>query len=119
MNSIPLPVLWLELSIGVVLAGALCVSAVRDPFRAWRLGLGFSSVALACTILACLGYYLGRLTDVDTQGSFHARFLGREFLAVDELSAPLVPLVGLLHFLTALATGRAKMRRFSLSWSLT
>src|SRR5262249_23965023 len=36
----------------------------------------------------------------------------------DELSAPLLPLVALLHFLTALATGRTKMRLFSLTWSL-
>ena len=28
-------------------------------------------------------------------------------------------MVALLHFLTALATGRTKMRRFSLSWSLS
>jgi NADH-quinone oxidoreductase subunit M len=39
-------------------------------------------------------------------------------LKVDQLSAPMVVLVALLHFLTALATGRTKMRRFSLSWSL-
>ena len=39
-------------------------------------------------------------------------------LQLDELSAPLVPAVALLHFLTALATARTKMRRFSFSWSL-
>ena len=38
--------------------------------------------------------------------------------ALDELNAPLVPAVALLHFLTALATARTKMRRFSFSWSL-
>ena len=27
-------------------------------------------------------------------------------------------MVALLHFLTALATGRTKMRRFSITWSL-
>ena len=41
-----------------------------------------------------------------------------EVFALDELSAPLVPAVALLHFLTALATPRTKMRRFSFSWSL-
>ena len=29
-----------------------------------------------------------------------------------------MPAVALLHFLTALATARTKMRRFSFSWSL-
>ena len=43
---------------------------------------------------------------------------GRPLFGVDQLSAPLVVLVALLHFLTALATGRTKMRRFSLTWSL-
>jgi len=43
---------------------------------------------------------------------------GRQLFAVDQLSAPLVALVALLHFLTALATGRTKERRFSRSWSL-
>ena len=38
--------------------------------------------------------------------------------AVDGLSAPLLPLVALLHFLTALATARTKMARFSFAWML-
>ena len=37
MNVIPSPVLWLELAILVALLGALCVSPVRDPFRAEAL----------------------------------------------------------------------------------
>src|SRR5947209_629798 len=119
MNIIPLPLPWLELSLVVVLLGALCVSPLRNPLRAWRLGLVFSGAAFACTLLACLGFYLGRVIDADTGWSFEAQLFGREFLTVDELSAPLLPMVGLLHFLTALATGRTKMRRFSLSWSLT
>ena len=32
--------------------------------------------------------------------------------------APLVPAVAILHFLTALATARTMMRRFSFAWSL-
>ncbi len=42
----------------------------------------------------------------------------RSLLELDELNAPLVPAVALLHFLTALATPRTNMRRFSFSWSL-
>src|SRR5262249_50553891 len=110
MNIIPLPLPCLELALVIVLVGALCVHLVRNPIRAWRLGLVFSGAALACTVLACLGFYLGRVLEVDTRWSFEGRLFGREFLAVDELSAPLLPVVGLLHFLTALATGRTKMR---------
>src|SRR6266540_2857735 len=120
MNLIPLPLPWLELSIVVALVGALCVSPLRNPVRAWRLGLVFSGAAFACTLLACLGFYLAPTIDADTrtQWSIQETLFGGHFLSVDELNAPLLPMVGLLHFLTALATGRTKMRRFSLSWSL-
>ena len=41
-----------------------------------------------------------------------------QLFALDELSAPLLPAVALLHFLTAVATARNHTRRFSFSWSL-
>ena len=120
MNNIPLPLPWLELSVVVALVGALCVSPLRNPVRAWRLGLVFSGAAFACTLLACLGFYLAPVVEGEVQAhwSIQETLFGRHFLSVDELNAPLLPMVGLLHFLTALATGRTKMRRFSSSWSL-
>src|SRR5215210_3379805 len=118
MNVMPLPLPWLELAIVVALTGALCVSWLRDPILAWRWGLLFTGAALACALLACVGFYLCRLNGLDDAWSFEADFFGRQWLGIDELNAPLLPLLALLHFLTALATGRTKMRRFSLSWSL-
>jgi NADH-quinone oxidoreductase subunit M len=118
MSVVPLPLPWLELSILVALAGALCISPIRNPLRAWHWGLAYTGAAFACTLLASLGFYLGRVAGVDADWSVQAALFGRSLLTVDELNAPLLPLVGLLHFLTALATGRTKMRRFSLAWSL-
>jgi NADH-quinone oxidoreductase subunit M len=118
MNVLPLPLPWLELAILAALVGALCVSRFRGPIRAWRWGLLFTGAALGCSLLAGLGFYLCRRAGVDDRWSFQAHLFGRQLFGIDELSAPLVPLVALLHFLTALATGRTKMRRFSLSWSL-
>jgi NADH-quinone oxidoreductase subunit M len=119
MNVTPLPLPWLELAIVISFVGALCVGPLVDPQRAWRWGLVFSGAALGCTLLACLGFYLCQHThEVDASWSFQADLFGWQVLGIDELNAPLLPLVGLLHFLTALATGRTKMRRFSLSWSL-
>jgi NADH-quinone oxidoreductase subunit M len=46
------------------------------------------------------------------------RLAGVRVFSLDEFSAPLVPLVALLHFLTALATARTKMTRFSFAWLL-
>src|SRR5262245_13686385 len=118
MNVTPLPLPWLELAIVVALAGALWVSRMRDPLRAYRWGLAFSAAALGCTVLACVGFYLCRFYDLDARWSFQSHCFGRQFLDIDEVNAPLLPVVALLQFLTALATGRTKMRRFSITWSL-
>jgi NADH-quinone oxidoreductase subunit M len=121
MNVVPLPLPWLELSILVALLGALCVSQARDPLRAWLWGLVFMGASFGCTLIASLGFYLCRLIelgDLDRWWSLQPYLFGRQLLGIDELNAPLLPAVSLVHFLTALATGRTKMRRFSLSWSL-
>lgn len=117
MNSPDLSVLGLELTILVALVGALCVSRLDDPLRAWKCGLIFTGATLGLSLLPCLEFYLGRVAENDGW-SLQRHFFGRQWFGVDELSAPLVPLVALLHFLTVLATGRTKMRRFSLSFSL-
>jgi NADH-quinone oxidoreductase subunit M len=118
MNLTPLPLPWLEVAIAISLAGALCASRLRDPIRAYRCGLAFTGAALACTLLACVGFYICRLNGLAADWSFQNEWFGRRFLDIDELNAPLLPVVALLQFLTALATGRTKMRRFSSTWLL-
>jgi NADH-quinone oxidoreductase subunit M len=104
---------WLELSIAIPLVGAVFVSQLRDPDTAYRWCVGFTGAALVCTLLAAFGYALGATSTWEP--ALHV--VGASF-AVDELSAPLLPLVALLHFLTALATARTKMARFSFAWML-
>ena len=104
---------WLELSVLVPLAGAVCVSRLRDPDAAYRWCLGFTGATLACAVLATLAFTLG----LPPVWGLLPREAGVMF-AVDEFSAPLLPLVALLHFLTALATARTKMARFSFAWML-
>ncbi len=108
---------WLECSFVLSLVGALYVSRLRDPNRASAAGLVFTGIVLACTMLAWLGFYFDPDASL-SQWSLQTELLGREIFFIDRLSAPLVPMVALLHFLTALATARTKMRRFSFSWSL-
>ncbi len=110
---------WLELAILISLVGALGVGQFRDPLRAWRWGLTFMGAVLACGLGASLCFYLGRQSGIDDRWGFQSYLLGKPWFGLDELSAPMVSLVALLHFLTALATGRTKMRRFSLTWSLS
>ncbi len=116
MNLFHLP--WVELAILVALLGAVCVSQLREPDRAALWGLAFTGAAFGCTFLAWLGFYLGVPPEAGDPWSFQVRVLGRQVLGMDELNAPLVPVVALLHFLTGLCTARANMRRFSYTWSL-
>lgn len=116
MNLLSLP--WLEFAIGISLAGSPLVSRLRDPNRAYRWGLVFTGLSFSCTFLAWLSFYLGADPGQSARLSVQPWLFGRQIFVLDELSAPLVPAVALLHFLTALATARTHMRRFSFSWSL-
>ncbi|MBL8799559.1 MAG: oxidoreductase, partial [Planctomycetia bacterium] len=107
---------WLELAIVGALLGALALRVFQDPTRAWRWGLSFTTVPLTCAMLASMAFYCGGAAE--GRWDVQSQLFGKRVFGLDELSAPLAPLVALLHFLTALATGRTKMRRFSLSWSL-
>ena len=116
MNILQLP--WLDYALVIAVIGSLWVSQQREPARAYAWGLSFSGATLACTVLAWLGFYLGIPVDPATSASPQRLLFGRVVFALDELSAPLVPAVALVHFLTAMATARVKMRRFSFTWSL-
>jgi NADH-quinone oxidoreductase subunit M len=116
MSFLQLP--WLDSAIATALIGALWVGTIREPQRAARAGLVFTGTAFVFAFLAWLGFYIG--VDADSRGpaSVEPGLFGRAEIVLDELSAPLVPAVALLHFLTALATPLKKMRRFSNAWSL-
>jgi NADH-quinone oxidoreductase subunit M len=116
MNVLYLP--WLELAIVIALIGSPIVSRRREPFLAHRWGLAFIGLSFACSFLAWLAFYVGVTPEQSLPWSPQPALFGRQIFSLDELSAPLVPTVALLHFLTALATARTHMRRFSSSWSM-
>jgi NADH-quinone oxidoreductase subunit M len=116
MNLPSLP--WLELAIGLCLLGSPIVGRLKDPDRALRWGLVFTGLTFAFTFLAWLAFYLETSPEVVQRWSIQPALFGRTLFALDELNAPLVPMVSLIHFLTALATSRTHVRRFSVSWSL-
>ncbi|WP_422932126.1 proton-conducting transporter membrane subunit [Singulisphaera sp. PoT] len=113
MNPLQMP--WLELAVGVATVGAPAVSRLRDPYRAHRWGMAFTAAAFACAGLACLAFYAGE----SPRWSIQPYLFGRPLFGLDELNAPLLPAVALLHFLLTMATARNHMRRFSFAWSLT
>jgi NADH-quinone oxidoreductase subunit M len=109
---------FLQTAILIPLLGAIFVSRLRDSYlaRQWGAvltGLTFCVSAGAWIDMALLG--VSEAAD-PLDLIFHA--CGRRLFLIDEISAPLMPVVALLYFLTTLATLRTKMRRFSFSLSL-
>lgn len=109
---------WLELAIGFAIVGSATIARIREPTRAYHWGLTFTGICFLTTLLAWLAFYLEIPADAVSHFSVQPQLFGRQLFSLDALSAPLLPAVALLHFLTALATARTKMRRYSFSWSL-
>lgn len=116
MSELHLP--WLELAILCPLLGCMSVGRMRDPDRARLHSLFFSGATLVFTIGVLIDFGMLRSFVAHDhwdllQGVFH-----RDVFVIDELSAPLLPLVALLFLLTQLATLRTKVRRFSFALTL-
>ena len=116
MNLFVLP--WLELSVLIPLIGAVCLARMRDEIAASWWALVITGATLVCTLMLMGAYWSGTSPSGESQFGFFPAILGYQPLAIDGLSAPLLPLVALLHFLTVLATARTKMVRFSFAWML-
>ena len=110
MNLLHLP--WLELAFAVTLLGSLCVSHVRNPDRVYRWSVVLIGGSFGCTVLAWLAFYVGVPPESLSRLSIQPTLFGRQIFLLDELSAPIVPAVVLLHLLTALSTSRTFMRRY-------
>ncbi len=111
MNELHGP--WLEIAVFVPLLGAGWVRWARSPAAARRWTLGFLGISLAGTICDWIDFsWLDRFAAHDRWDLCYL-LLGRDWLVVDELTAPLLALVALLGFLTVLATLRTKVDRVS------
>jgi NADH-quinone oxidoreductase subunit M len=116
MNELHLP--WLELTILFPLLGALFVSTARDAELAQRRSILFFVGALLCAVGAWIDFGSLHTRHAHDHWDLMSRLWGPNFLSIDELSAPLLPLAALMYLLTAGITLRTKMQRFSFSWSL-
>jgi NADH-quinone oxidoreductase subunit M len=108
---------WIELAVFLPLAGALWVRRLHDPDVARRHALVLSGMSLiaACIAWLWLEQNIRGPGIAQEQWDLIGKLVGHDIFTVDELSAPLLPLAALLYFLTALATLRTKVHRFSFS----
>src|SRR5262245_39752085 len=103
----------LELAILIPLAGAAIVARIRDSETARLWSLGFLGAAFACTLGELLDFSVLQARthmEIAHDPGLFARSL-HDFLEIDALSAPLLPLTALIYLLTAIATLRTKIRR--------
>jgi NADH-quinone oxidoreductase subunit M len=113
----------IELTVLLPLVGAAVVTGLRNRRRAQ----GAAVVVSALTLMAAVGVWadFARL-DARPPHSLAAHdqenqpptLTARDLFVVDPLSAPLLPLIALLHFLTILATQRTKLPRYSFALAL-
>jgi NADH-quinone oxidoreductase subunit M len=111
VSELHLPLL--ELAIAIPAIGALLVSRVSDADRAHYWSLAITSLTLLCAGGAWLDFSLSHFTQAHDRWDLIEWLTGRDLFVLDELSAPLLPLAGLLFLLTTIATLRTKSRRFS------
>ncbi|MCA9259350.1 MAG: oxidoreductase, partial [Planctomycetales bacterium] len=109
---------WLEATVAVPLFGAVYLSRLKSSATAYRHSVALTLATLAIATGAWLDFLgLHTFESHDVQ-SVVQRLFGEEFLVVDELSAPLLPLAALLYAMTIISTMRTKINRFSFAWTL-
>lgn len=109
---------WLTLGILTPVVGGFWVSRFRDAGAARRLCLLICGITLAAAGAAWADFTLLDVSAAHDPWPLVQQTLGPDVLVLDRLSAPLLALAALLHLLTAVATQRSKVRRFSFTWSL-
>ena len=104
---------WLELALAAPIVGAVLAWRCRDPRTGWRIGFTFSAAAFVCAVLA----YAGHRTDLApggvTPNDVIYRVAGGRIVGLDDLNAPLLPFVALLHLLIVAGTTGGKAARLS------
>lgn len=104
---------WLEPAIFIPLLGALIVARFRDPNNARHWFVGLTGLTLFAATAAWQDFQWIHASAADDNYNFISMLFGDSVFVIDRLSAPLIPTIALLYFLTALATLRTIVRRFS------
>src|SRR5438132_8128986 len=97
---------WLEAAILIPLVGAGWVGRWQDAILARKWCLVFSGMTFICAASAWQDFELLHASQADDRWHLLSRLVGREVFVIDQLSAPLLPLMALLYYLTIAATLR-------------
>lgn len=109
---------WLDLMVLVPFIGAMLIARLQDAFVARQRTIFVCGLTLLLAIGAWQDFELSGATRASDAWHISTRIFQRELFEIDRLSAPLLPMTALLHFLTALTTQRTKVRRFSFATML-
>lgn len=114
---------FLEAAVLFPLAGAALIGVIRDTTRVHRAATAVAALALLCTIGAWQDFSIlharpSHPAVAHDRWDLLARAFGGRPLVVDEVSAPKLPMIAVLYFLTILATQKTKVRRFSFGLAL-
>jgi NADH-quinone oxidoreductase subunit M len=90
---------WLEIALLVPILGAIVVSLVRTPVLAARWTMGFVLATLSGATAAVFSFV----------GSSGAATVRPGTFGVDSLSAPMLPVLTLLHLLTLMGTAKSRV----------
>lgn len=116
MSELHLP--FLQLSVVIPIVGAALLARINDSHAARKWSVLFQVLTLISAGGAWIDFAVVGATEAHDPWDFAQWLSGRPLLVIDEISAPLLPMVGLLFLLTALVTLRTKIRRFSFALSL-
>jgi NADH-quinone oxidoreductase subunit M len=111
MNLFVIP--WLELALAAPIVGAVLAGRCRDPRNGWRTAFTFSALAFVCAALAYAGHRSELAPGGVTPNDVTYRLAGGRIFGLDELNAPLLPFVALLHLLILSGTTGGKAARLS------
>lgn len=109
---------WLEASILTPLFGALVLSRMEDKYQSRKWCVYLTGVTFVLAVGAWQDFYLTGTPDAGDAFHLMTRLIGIELFTIDQISAPLLPLMALMFFLTSLTTLRTKVRRFSFASTL-
>jgi NADH-quinone oxidoreductase subunit M len=99
---------WLELGVLIPLLGAIWVRGIRQPERLRFHSMVFAGLAFGFGLLAWQDSFL--FGAISTQNPFWS---GLHCFVLDELNAPLLPMVGLMYLLIVSSTLRSKSKQVS------